>query len=88
MTKVFFSLILTFIHSLPSQPGVSNIHSELELSRENYLAWMEHIRPSPFELRWTEINWLPDLGSGIARAAESGKPVLLWTMNGHPFGCT
>lgn len=51
-------------------------------------AWRTHIRPTADELTWMKIGWLPDLRSGIEAAAKAGKPVLLWTMNGHPFGCT
>ena len=60
----------------------------LELTRQNYRSWMHHVRPSEAELRWTQIDWQPDLATGVAKAAELGKPILLWTMNGHPFGCT
>lgn len=51
-------------------------------------AWQKHIRPSDDELIWMKIGWLPDLQSGIEAAGKAGKPILLWTMNGHPFGCT
>ena len=69
---------------------VLNAQSEkpLTINRSNYEAWMPHIKPSESELRWTQIDWQPDLKTGIAKAAESGKPILLWTMNGHPLGCT
>jgi len=59
-----------------------------ELTRANYRVWMKHIQPVADELRWKQMDWQPDLASGIEKAAESGKPILLWTMNGHPFGCT
>lgn len=60
----------------------------LKLNRSNHAAWRQHIQPSDAELRWTQIDWQPDLKTGIAKATTSGKPILLWTMNGHPFGCT
>ncbi len=50
--------------------------------------WRKHIQPSAEELAWMKINWLPDLRSGIEAGGKAGKPILLWTMNGHPFGCT
>lgn len=59
-----------------------------ELSVETYEAWKQHIRPDKEELAWQQIDWLPDLKSGIVRASKIGRPILLWTMNGHPFGCT
>lgn len=51
-------------------------------------AWRLHIKPTVEELAWMKIDWLPDLHSGIETASQIGKPILLWTMNGHPFGCT
>ena len=59
-----------------------------ELNAENVEAWRDHIRPSSEELAWTQIDWHRDLKSGLEDATKSGKPILLWTMNGHPFGCT
>ncbi|MHC4470334.1 MAG: hypothetical protein ACYTDY_10545 [Planctomycetota bacterium] len=48
----------------------------------------ESIRPSPAELAFARIRWRPTLGSAVEEARERGRPVLLWTMNGHPLGCT
>ena len=61
------------------------------LTAENLAAWKSHILPTAAELKWTQIPWLPDLQSGIeasARMENRDKPLLLWTMNGHPLGCT
>ena len=46
------------------------------------------IRPRPEELRWQAIPWQTDLRVACQLAAEQGKPVFLWTMNGNPLGCT
>ncbi|MCH6588501.1 MAG: hypothetical protein IH805_09350 [Proteobacteria bacterium] len=51
-------------------------------------AWREHLEPAGRELRWESIGWLPTFGEGLLRADREGKPLLLWTMNGHPLGCT
>ena len=59
-----------------------------ELNEETYSAWQQHIQPTEDELAWKKIDWLPDLKSGIDQATEIGRPIMLWTMNGHPFGCT
>ena len=66
----------------------SDSDSGLKITRQNTMAWKKHIRPSEQELEWKKIAWLPDLKSGLTEASRSGKPILLWTMNGHPFGCT
>lgn len=66
----------------------SDSDSALEITSQNVVAWKEHIRPTEQELQWKKIAWHPDLKSGLEEASKSGKPILLWTMNGHPFGCT
>lgn len=51
-------------------------------------AWRAHLAPTQHELRWRSIPWRPTLGEGLEAAARSGRPLLLWLMNGHPLGCT
>ena len=46
------------------------------------------IRPRPDELRWQTIPWQTDLREACRLAAQQGKPVFLWAMNGNPLGCT
>ena len=57
-------------------------------NRENFQELLAAIRPTPDELRWREIPWQTDLRVACRLAAEQGKPVFLWTMNGNPLGCT
>lgn len=40
------------------------------------------------EDKWQTIPWKTDLLDARALAAKEGKPVFLWSMNGHPLGCT
>ena len=80
---------LTIVFALLFVGGIRATDEEpLELTLDNYRAWMKHIEPSPSEMPWTTIDWQPDLKSGITKAASEDKPILLWTMNGHPLGCT
>jgi hypothetical protein len=46
------------------------------------------IKPSPDEDLWARIPWQTDLWRARNLAAEQGKPILLWEMDGHPLGCT
>ncbi len=59
-----------------------------ELTEANFDAWRDYIRADASELAWTRIPWATSLRDGIIKADASGKPVLLWVMNGHPLGCT
>ena len=64
------------------------VAADIELNDENYEVWRDHIRPNPSELTWEQIPWLTTFKDGILAADAAGKPLLLWTMNGHPLGCT
>jgi hypothetical protein len=64
------------------------VAADIDLTDENYQAWRDHILPETDELAWQQIPWLTTFKDGILAAATAGKPVLLWTMNGHPLGCT
>jgi hypothetical protein len=46
------------------------------------------IKPKAGEEKWTQIPWLSSLWEARKKAAEQGKPILLWEMDGHPLGCT
>ena len=48
----------------------------------------ERVCPSADELRWQAIDWQPTLWEGVVAAHAQQKPILLWTMNGHPLGHT
>jgi len=45
------------------------------------------IRPQKDEEKWQQIPWLANLWDARRKAAEEGKPILLWEMDGHPLGC-
>lgn len=61
---------------------------QFDLNSGNIATWQKRILPTEEEMTWAKIGWRENLRSGIEEAARSGKPVLLWTMNGHPLGCT
>lgn len=46
------------------------------------------IKPGLDEDKWATIPWLTDLTQARKLAAQQGKPILLWEMDGHPLGCT
>jgi hypothetical protein len=37
---------------------------------------------------WQTIPWRTGLGAARTEAAARRLPLFLWTMNGHPLGCT
>src|SRR3954447_3778569 len=73
---------------LGQTPDVPPAKAKVELNDQNYAAWRKHILPDTGELAWQQIPWATTFKDGIAAADVAGKPLLLWTMNGHPLGCT
>ena len=59
-----------------------------ELKPESLAAWRDHILPATAELDFQKIPWLTTFKDGIIEADRQNRPLLLWTMNGHPLGCT
>lgn len=55
---------------------------------QRYEAYRAEILPDEGERAWEQIRWYPSYAEGLREAADQGKPVLLWVMNGHPLGCT
>ena len=37
---------------------------------------------------WRTLPWKIDLLDAQRTAAEEGKPIFIWAMDGHPLGCT
>jgi hypothetical protein len=54
----------------------------------NWETRMQRVLPQPGEERWLEVPWQLDLLEARHLAKETGRPIFLWTMNGHPMGCT
>ena len=80
---VLSSSVLALSPLLAQKPS-----AEIDLNEGNYAAWRKHILPEESELAWEKIPWLTTFKDGILAANTAGRPLLFWTMNGHPLGCT
>lgn len=58
------------------------------LGDDNYRKWLTFIRPTEKELKWKKIRWHKSLSIAADEARRLKRPILLWTMNGHPCGET
>ena len=65
-------------HAEPAKPALADAE---------YSSALKAIRPAAGEDRFTQIPWLTSLWEARQKAAEQGKPILLWEMDGHPLGC-
>ena len=55
-----------------------------QITDENYLEWIQFIRPTATDLKWRKIRWHTELAVAADEARRLQRPLLLWTMNGHP----
>ena len=58
------------------------------LTDDNYRDWLTFVRPTDAELKWRQVRWHKSLSAAAAEARSLQRPILLWTMNGHPCGET
>ena len=58
------------------------------LSADTVDRWRDYILPDETETVWRAIPWRESYWQAVMDAHAERKPVLLWTMNGHPLGCT
>ena len=56
------------------------------LTVEEFEKLHKELQP-PKEEAWLSIPWKTNLLEARAAAAEQKKPILLWSMDGHPLGC-
>ncbi len=56
-----------------------------ELTEATYAKWRDHVLPRQWELAYQKIPWRPSFWQAVIEAQEKDKPILLWTMNGHPL---
>jgi RNA polymerase sigma factor (sigma-70 family) len=59
-----------------------------ELTEKTLARWQAYILPRQFEIDWQQIPWRPTFWEGMVEAQAKDRPILLWTMNGHPCGET
>jgi len=58
------------------------------LTTENRAEWMAAVEPDATETAYRAIPWRNQFWPAVDEARALGRPILFWTMNGHPLGCT
>ena len=64
---------------------VADEFKEKELTDANYAKWRDHVLPRNWELSCRRIPWRTSFWEAVIEAQARDKPILLWTMNGHPL---
>jgi len=57
--------------------------SDASLDRVHAQLWYK-----PSEMKWRNVRWHTELEDAMDEARRVQRPLLLWTMNGHPCGET
>lgn len=55
---------------------------------DNFRQWQTRIEPDATELAYLRVAWRNEFWPAVLEARDLGRPILFWTMNGHPLGCT
>lgn len=65
-------------------PGAEN--GVPQLNHQTYEQWLRYILPDEDANAWRKISWRTTLWEALQEARKTQRPILLWTMNGHPCG--
>lgn len=74
--------------ALAPTTSLAQEHTSYVPDAQNFAKWVEFISPSRDELAFERIGWRNQFWPAVQEAKKLGRPILLWTMNGHPLGCT
>ncbi len=58
-----------------------------ELTESEFRRLHQELQPNADEA-WRTIPWKINLLDAQRAAAQEGKPIFIWAMDGHPLGCT
>ncbi|MFK7739789.1 MAG: hypothetical protein AB8H80_05650 [Planctomycetota bacterium] len=81
------ALTLTIAALLPQNQGQRTLPAP-DPNEGNFQKWMTYVQPAGHEEAYREIGWRNEFWPAVQEAKRLGRPILFWTMNGHPLGCT
>ncbi|ARU41329.1 hypothetical protein CCB80_09360 [Armatimonadetes bacterium Uphvl-Ar1] len=76
-------IALTAVLLTQISPGPSHIPTA-----QNYRDYLAFVQPNAAETKYKDIAWRNTFWPAVQEAKKLGRPILFWTMNGHPLGCT
>ncbi len=81
MTKYSFAFVTLVVSSL----SIATANGQGYLAEARFLELMASIVPAESSKL---VDWHPDLLVAQKIALERKKPIFIWSMDGHPLGCT
>lgn len=66
--------------------SVGSVCHALQLSESEFASLHDQLNPK--DEVWQTIPWRTSLVKAQQDAAVQEKPIFIWTMDGHPLGCT
>ena len=85
---VSFAILVVLEGNLAAWQDSETTWTGISLNQKDFRQLRQTILPDPTEIDWRELPWETSFYQGLQKAASERKPLLLWAMNGHPFGCT
>lgn len=83
------ALLISLLLAGASTPArAQSTKPTITLTPKSFPKWLAFIRPTDDELAYERIGWRNAFWPAVEEAKRLGRPILLWTMNGHPLGCT
>lgn len=84
---ILFSFHLFLLLVPSSARGQDKLSEPAPISAEQFERLHALIKPQPGELRFHEIPWLLSVWEARQKAAQEGKPILVWSgSGGAPLG--
>ncbi len=92
MSNLFVSIVLALAQDAAPAPAPAAAQAG-ELGPETFAHYRALVAPTAADEEWRTVleetaPWRATFWQGVIDAQAADRPVLLFTMNGHPFGCT
>ena len=86
---VMLSLLFGALLAPQTAPGAAAVLTAPPVpTASDYRQWIDAIVPDATELAYLDVGWRNAFWPAVQEARALGRPILFWTMNGHPLGCT
>ena len=71
------------------QDAPARVHKAFpEIDAAGLDTWSAWLKPHGDEEAWKDVGWRSSMWDAILEARATDRPLLVWSMNGHPLGFT